>query len=67
MNSAILREALGLSLYFGVYDKLIGYFKNEGKVSLGGSLLVGGLAGLSTWATIYPIDYVKTLIQTDSL
>lgn len=67
MNSTILREALGLSIYFGVYDELIANFKNNGQVSLIGSLLSGGLAGLTTWGLIYPIDYVKTLIQTDSL
>ncbi len=32
-----------------------------------GSLLAGGLSGLSCWTVIYPIDYVKTLVQTDSL
>jgi len=50
-----------------VYDELIAHFKHNGQVSLTGSLLSGGLAGLTTWAIIYPIDYVKTLIQTDSL
>lgn len=58
---------IGLSAYFGVYDQLIRYFKKDNKVSLAGSLLSGGLAGLACWSSIYPIDYVKTLIQTDSL
>ena len=56
-----------MSAYFGAYEKLSGYFKKDGSVSLGGSLLSGGLAGLACWTTIYPIDYVKTLLQTDSL
>lgn len=58
---------IGLSAYFGVYDQMIQYFKKDNKVSLAGSLLSGGLSGLACWSAIYPIDYVKTLIQTDSL
>ncbi len=46
---------------------MISYFKKDGHASLGGSLLSGGFAGLACWTAIYPIDYVKTLIQTDSL
>ena len=30
------------------------------------SLLAGGFAGVCTWASMYPIDYAKTLIQSDS-
>ena len=36
-------------------------------VSLPKSLLAGGSAGLITWLILYPFDYIKTLIQTDSL
>jgi solute carrier family 25 carnitine/acylcarnitine transporter 20/29 len=31
------------------------------------SILAGGLAGIGYWAFIYPIDYIKTLVQTDDL
>lgn len=31
------------------------------------SLVAGGLAGLSYWSFVYPIDYIKTLVQTDDL
>lgn len=27
----------------------------------------GGLAGVATWTIMYPVDYVKTLLQSDSL
>jgi hypothetical protein len=43
------------------------YFKKGNEISLTGTLLSGGLAGLATWTAMYPFDYVKTLIQTDSL
>lgn len=36
-------------------------------VSKTGSFLSGGLAGAFTWTIMYPVDYVKTRIQSDSL
>jgi hypothetical protein len=63
----VVRESVGLGCYFGVYDLLIRNFTHEGKVSLLGSLFAGGCAGLGFWAFIYPVDYVKTIVQSDSL
>jgi hypothetical protein len=31
------------------------------------SLISGGFAGLCYWGVVYPIDYIKTIIQTDNL
>jgi hypothetical protein len=31
------------------------------------SLVGGAFAGISFWAFAYPMDYVKTLLQTDNL
>ncbi len=64
-NASALRESIGLGAYFGIYDYLIKNFKKDGNVSLLGSLLSGGLAGVGCWTSMYPIDYVKTLLQTD--
>ena len=63
----LLRECIGLGFYFGVYDGLIKHFTHEGKVNLLGSLISGAAAGIGFWAFNYPIDYVKTIIQGDSL
>jgi solute carrier family 25 carnitine/acylcarnitine transporter 20/29 len=30
-------------------------------------LFAGGAAGIAYWGLTYPIDYVKTLVQTDNL
>ena len=32
-----------------------------------GSLLSGAVAGVSFWCFNYPVDYVKTIMQADSL
>ena len=38
---------------------------NEAPLSV--SLIGGACAGISFWAFAYPMDYVKTLLQTDNL
>lgn len=40
---------------------------NPGPVSLTSALLAGGLSGVCTWTLTYPIDYIKTLVQTDDI
>lgn len=63
----LFREAMGLGCYFYTYDLLIRNFINDGKVNLLGSMFAGGCAGASFWAFVYPVDYVKTMVQSDSL
>jgi hypothetical protein len=41
--------------------------KNPENPPLWASLLAGGISGVFTWTGAYPLDYLKTLIQTDSL
>jgi solute carrier family 25 (mitochondrial carnitine/acylcarnitine transporter), member 20/29 len=66
LNSTLLRESF-IGVYFGTYDFLIRYFTENGKISRTGSFLSGGLAGVATWFVMYPVDYVKTRVQSDSL
>lgn len=63
----LIRESVGLGCYFGVYDALIPHFTHNGNVNLLGSMLAGGCAGVGFWAFIYPVDYIKTIVQADSL
>jgi hypothetical protein len=37
------------------------------RVSLMSSIAAGGTAGVAAWTFAYPIDYIKTLVQTDDL
>jgi hypothetical protein len=37
------------------------------QVSLTSALMAGGLAGVATWTIAYPLDYIKTIVQTDDL
>jgi len=58
--SLILREGPAYSIYFSVYEKL----KKEDDDKLT-TFINGAICGVSIWTAVYPVDSVKTLIQTD--
>lgn len=43
------------------------FFKTRNYNMQASCLLSGGLAGVATWTVMYPFDYIKTRIQSDSL
>ncbi|KAI6707516.1 hypothetical protein NL676_010478 [Syzygium grande] len=64
----LAREVPGNAAMFGAYEAIKQYLAGGRDTSgLGqGSLIVaGGVAGASFWASIYPIDVVKSVIQVD--
>lgn len=65
-NSTLLRETF-IGVYFGTYDFLKRFFTVDGKLSQHGSFLSGGISGVTTWFIMYPVDYIKTRVQSDSL
>jgi solute carrier family 25 carnitine/acylcarnitine transporter 20/29 len=70
LGATLGREVPANAIYFSVYEYTKGALVPQGgsKEDLGsGSLLLaGGMAGLMFWGTVYPVDVVKTRIQTDS-
>jgi solute carrier family 25 (mitochondrial carnitine/acylcarnitine transporter), member 20/29 len=72
MAPTLAREMPANALYFGTYEATKRAIANAtGKKStdeLASPALMfsGGMAGLGFWSTVYPIDSVKTRIQTDS-
>ncbi|KAG6328158.1 hypothetical protein ID866_10932, partial [Astraeus odoratus] len=65
-----LREATGYGMYFLVYEKLVqremtmkGIRREQ--ISPVNAILYGAAAGYALWAVIYPIDMVKSRMQTD--
>lgn len=65
-----LREATGYGVYFLVYEKLIqreitvkGIRREQ--ISPMNAVLYGATAGYALWAVIYPIDMIKSRMQTD--
>ncbi|RNF21145.1 mitochondrial carrier protein [Trypanosoma conorhini] len=66
--SMLLRESIGCGLYFLTFEWVIRNMLREGQSFTEASPLVhflgGGCAGVVFWTSIYPIDALKTKIQT---
>lgn len=65
-----LRDSIGYGFYFWSYELSTRFLASQPGVekSAGGEaakvLLCGGLAGVVTWASIFPLDVIKTRVQT---
>ncbi|KAL6301248.1 mitochondrial carrier [Sparassis latifolia] len=64
------REAVGYGIYFWAYEKLMqremakkGIRRDQ--VNPANAVLFGAAAGYALWAVIYPIDMIKSRMQTD--
>jgi solute carrier family 25 carnitine/acylcarnitine transporter 20/29 len=67
----LLREIFGYGMYFGAYEYLLNNYlakKNIARqdLSLAQVCMFGSAAGYSMWLTCYPIDIIKSRVQTDS-
>lgn len=72
-----LRDSIGYGFYFWSYELMTRWMDNrqsngghDGKVGGGAAgseaakvLLCGGIAGIVTWASIFPLDVIKTRVQ----
>lgn len=70
--TATLMRGMGTGIYFMTFEKLVAHDIKEHNIhrkEIPGwrMCLYGGLAGNCMWAASYPIDFVKTKLQTDSL
>lgn len=67
-----LRDSIGYGFYFWSYELssrfMASRMKDRGFESAGQEaakvLLCGGLAGVVTWASVFPLDVIKTRVQT---
>jgi solute carrier family 25 carnitine/acylcarnitine transporter 20/29 len=63
-----VRDAVGYGFYFWSYEICKRALKNEGedtpRIAGAKVLLAGGIAGIVTWASIFPLDVIKTRVQT---
>ncbi|KAK5653526.1 hypothetical protein OQA88_8785 [Cercophora sp. LCS_1] len=60
-----LRDAVGYGFYFWGYE--LSSRAMSGYNETGRALLCGGAAGILTWASIFPLDVIKTRVQTQGL
>ena len=66
-----MREVIAFSLYFWAYERTMRFFASEGQGSgsanIWWALLAGGMSGPISWLLPYPIDYVKTKMQSQNM
>ncbi|KAK9777762.1 putative Mitochondrial basic amino acids transporter [Seiridium cardinale] len=68
-----LRDSIGYGFYFWSYElstrMMVSSTKREMSFSEDAAkvLLCGGLAGVATWASIFPLDVIKTRVQVQTL
>ncbi|KAB2574126.1 hypothetical protein BFW01_g1407 [Lasiodiplodia theobromae] len=62
-----VRDAVGYAFYFWSYElskRLINSPEDTQRQAALKVLLCGGIAGIVTWASIFPLDVIKTRVQT---
>lgn len=62
-----VRDSVGYGFYFWTYELAKRNIANDADSEMQEALkvlLCGGLAGVVTWASIFPLDVVKTRVQT---
>lgn len=69
----LVRESIGMGIYFATYEALIarevrkGLFETRADIPSWKLCMFGGLSGYALWFAIYPVDVLKSKLQTDSL
>lgn len=68
LGPTLVRESAGLGIYFATYEALINRqsVKRE-DIPAWKLCTFGGLLGYALWIAIYPIDVIKSKMQTDSI
>jgi len=65
------RESIAMGIYFSMYEWIKSHILQtreiKGNLSAFEVAIAGGLAGITLWFATFPIDIIKTKIQTDNL
>lgn len=70
LSATLCRNVPAGSLYFGVFEYLKSKFgerNGTGHPTNGQIILSGAMGGMLYWTTIYPVDVIKSAMQTDEL
>jgi solute carrier family 25 (mitochondrial carnitine/acylcarnitine transporter), member 20/29 len=69
-QSTLVREVTANAVYFYSYEYIMRLFagnKSASHAPIEAAFLAGGLGGTFSWMMTYPIDYVKTVMQSQDL
>ncbi|XAR67720.1 hypothetical protein NMG60_11002597 [Bertholletia excelsa] len=70
LNVTLLRDLHSYGVYFWTYEymkeKLQPGCRKSGEESYKTTSMAGGLAGVSSWVSCYPLDFVKTRLQAQT-
>jgi solute carrier family 25 (mitochondrial carnitine/acylcarnitine transporter), member 20/29 len=71
LGATLLRELPANAVYFGTYEackraQIPKHATSTDALGPGALVLSGGTAGIAFWAGVYPVDVIKTRLQTDS-
>jgi len=64
MKLTCLRETIGYGLYFDTYERIKRYLLISKYSQTVSCLTAGGIAGVNSWLWTYPIDTIKTEVQS---
>jgi len=71
LGATLIRDIPANGLYFGAYELSRRAFTPKGKrvedLAAGKLLIAGGIGGMAYWACIYPVDVIKSKMQSDSV
>ncbi|KAK9249568.1 mitochondrial carrier domain-containing protein [Lipomyces tetrasporus] len=63
--ATLCRDGPGSAIYFATYEYLKEYLTPAGSsMSLGAISFAGGMSGVAMWLTIFPIDTIKSKLQS---
>lgn len=69
MVTTVIRETPGFGIYFLAYDTLtraLGCDADDGYI-IPKLLLAGGMSGMASWISTYPVDVIKSRLQADGV
>jgi len=64
LAATVVRQVPSFSVYFGVYDPIKEQCNRRLKQEWFASIVAGGTAGSMAWTAVYPIDLIKSRIQS---
>ncbi|XP_034435824.1 mitochondrial basic amino acids transporter [Hippoglossus hippoglossus] len=69
MVTTLIRETPGFGVYFLAYDVLTRYLGCEpnDRYMIPKLLFSGGMAGIASWLSTYPVDVIKSRLQADGV